>query len=789
MTRPPSANRPAGRPVPDVAADEWLDGRRAGAIRAALTAGSRPAPDRLHAWVIATADAERAAATAAARQPDTTDGSRSFPDPVGIHASSVPARRRQEVTMSGEVGSGLRLVTVPVSPRPVGIAPNVAARRGRPASRWTRRGWPLVERLGVAALILGIASVLAGGDGGRDGLPAILTDLGGTTRQATPTVDPDAVAMGQGDAGRTGQMPGPGVSGVPEPLWRLPVQVGQPARQIFGEFDAETTVLVASGTAYFVERQGQPAIVGGPPRGDQTLNAVDAATGDPRWSVTYEGISQGTPLVAGGLVIVAVDPLRGQITLNGSTPAPDAAYSSTRGYVLAFDASTGAERWRAAVGLVGYQSPVYADGRVYLIDRRGDLTGLDVATGAVEWTANVLPVQADNPVAPASTSVSVAGGFVVVTSTSGITYAFRTSDAGLAWFSPRDEDRPSGRRSIGLVPAPVIIDGTVLVSRLSQQGIASVVAVDLMSGEERWAREVARAVDIDVAASDGVVVIQGGDYLEPSLRAVDLATGREVLWTHPLGRSLVSSPVVVAGTVYLSGSDGTVTALDLHDGAPRWSVQTAGEIDGHPFVIDGTMYVASLDGNVYAVRGGADGAPAEAPVDITDFPACEIAPRPAPPRQTPPATYPQPTVAVDGTPAATLLPDIPGYPGYPAIDLGDVLPLAPLAAETRLEIDETIRAMRGCWPPGFSAHLASYFSDDFSLRQWAAQEAVFSGYSNRYVPSASPSAIGLLPDGRIAYVSLSDDDSGLIWVFARVDGQWRVDEFGEISPDGRPTRG
>jgi len=362
------------------------------------------------------------------------------------------------------------------------------------AQRWNRHGWPIVELVGAAVLIIGLVSVMIGGSGnGGSGLPGLLPGYG-NVQEATPTVDPDAVAMAQGNAGRTGEMPGPGVASDPALKWRLPVDV----QDTFGApipTSVQAPVLAVDGMVLYVERQSTQGAPAGSPLIDVTLHMVDAVTADERWSTSFSGVFQGQPLIADGLVIVAVDPSDGTLAPNGGTPDPDEPVDQARGYVMAFDASTGEDRWRTTVGLVGYQDPVYADGLVFVMDRDGYVHGLDSQSGELRWSSVNVPSTfaiSYGPSDPLSTSVAVAGGVVIVSSFSGFTYAFHLDSGDVAWYWPADtgsarDDYGSGFQSKTL--DPVVSGDTVFLATNRNNGKSVLAAVDLQTGQERWARE------------------------------------------------------------------------------------------------------------------------------------------------------------------------------------------------------------------------------------------------------------------------------------------------------------
>jgi outer membrane protein assembly factor BamB len=77
-------------------------------------------------------------------------------------------------------------------------------------------------------------------------------------------------------------------------------------------------------------------------------------------------------------------------------------------------------------------------------------------------------------------------------------------------------------------------------------------------------------------------------------------TLRRVLWRFHAGGSLISSPVVSNGIVYVGSNDGNVYALRQNDGTAIWHVPTHGPVTSSPAVSEGAVYFAGGDGVVYA---------------------------------------------------------------------------------------------------------------------------------------------------------------------------------------------
>ena len=73
-------------------------------------------------------------------------------------------------------------------------------------------------------------------------------------------------------------------------------------------------------------------------------------------------------------------------------------------------------------------------------------------------------------------------------------------------------------------------------------------------------------------------------------------------WTFPTGFSVLSSPTVVGGVVYIGSDDGKVYAIDASTGQKMWAFATSGPVESSPTVVGGVLYIGSDDFNVYAIN-------------------------------------------------------------------------------------------------------------------------------------------------------------------------------------------
>lgn len=370
-------------------------------------------------------------------------------------------------------------------------------------------------------------------------------------------------AMFRGNPAHTGEAPGPGPVVEPQLRWRVqtggvlyaaPVVAGGlvyvansdvPDGMVFA-IDA-----VDGSIAWQVEANdifATPAVAGGMVfLGGVNVSALDARTGQERWTFEPEGVVYASPAVVDGVVyagtgdgeVFALDAAGGDLVWRAkldrsvrASPAVDggSVYLHVAGGVLALDAASGQERWRVPVGSPGNGpwpgSPAVADGVVYVAgwlespevaapgEVRPVLLALDAATGAERW---------------------------------------------------RFDHEGYGFRTFGSTPA--VVGGKVYLA--ARQFVH---ALDAATGREHW-RVGLGSVGSDPTVAAGVLYLTTGGGSS----------------AHPRG---------------------TVLALDAETGARLWRYETMDALGTAPAVADRFVYVASYhfqsnDGLLYAFWGAA----------------------------------------------------------------------------------------------------------------------------------------------------------------------------------------
>ncbi|MDB4324868.1 PQQ-binding-like beta-propeller repeat protein, partial [bacterium] len=134
----------------------------------------------------------------------------------------------------------------------------------------------------------------------------------------------------------------------------------------------------------------------------------------------------------------------------------------TMGRVVAIDATgTGVvtdthEKWRINELAVGFPSPAYKDGKLWMIDNSANLYQIDAATGDIQWETEVGTVGKASPV--------WADGKLYVTETNGRIHILRPGEDDVEVLSSHEVTIPDGDRYAEIYGSPAIADGRIFIS-------------------------------------------------------------------------------------------------------------------------------------------------------------------------------------------------------------------------------------------------------------------------------------------------------------------------------------
>ena len=287
----------------------------------------------------------------------------------------------------------------------------------------------------------------------------------------------------------------------------------QPKNETIADpFDVFLSSPVAEGAVYFGS-------------GDGNLYAVDAATGELRWSFKTGDVVHASPAYADGAVFVG----------------------SWDSYFYAVKAATGKEKWRFHGGedalihnQVGFQSsPAVVDGVVYTGCRDSNVYALDAATGKEKWRSN-------NELSWVNSSPAVAKGNIF----------FATSDSSLF----RAVDAATGRELFRqqvkayMFSSPAVAGDVVIIGVLN----GTLEARDVKTGELLWDYQVEKSKQ-----NKGWVLTSERKFNAPFVynsswrEAPIVATDRQ----FGIG-AIFSSPLIAGSVVYFGSTDGYLYAVE-----------------------------------------------------------------------------------------------------------------------------------------------------------------------------------------------------------------------------------
>jgi outer membrane protein assembly factor BamB len=333
---------------------------------------------------------------------------------------------------------------------------------------------------------------------------------------------------------------GAGASGSPELLWRR--QVGVDSLVVSGDtLSLGTEALnAATGTprwsigsdvkpraVAFAAGGGMVLCSGTNANGADNITALSAATGHLLW--TAPGDVGNPNNGAGPWLTFADNAVYALIGLPGSHDV------SRDDVVLALDGRTGARRWVSrlppmATAMAVAGGTVYAGSALGPQSRSGEVVALDGATGARRWDATV-----GAPVA----ALTVTGGVVVgcwdnlVMGAQPLMFGLNAADGRILWQRNPDAVLARIASANGLVFALDLANGGLL-------------AVDALTGTLRWKHTTGGQYPIAPVVAGGAVYV---GYLN-SVQAFSARTGQQ-LWSYPIDGP-VTSLAVSGDTLYVA---------------------------------------------------------------------------------------------------------------------------------------------------------------------------------------------------------------------------------------------
>lgn len=304
-------------------------------------------------------------------------------------------------------------------------------------------------------------------------------------------------------------------------------------------------------------------------RGDSTNSGYTSETLTPplklAWKAKVDGIVLSSPVISQGLVYAG----------------------STSTYVYTFEAATGLEKWKYKTGGWIRYSPAVANGMVYVSSEDGYVYALDKNTGELRWKERPKTYGGNRYGTPGSSPIVVEDILYVISDKGSV---FETGVCAL--------NALTGESKWCVEAAPeALMDGAspAISNGILYIGIYdSLHAFDAKDGKLKWkyqtkSETTARKTAGMPSISNGVVYFSTSDYFY----AIDASTGKEI-WKGGFA-PIRSSPAITNNTLYVTGYNGAVNAMDSTTGIPSWtySYYAPGVLFSPPTISDNIVYIGS----------------------------------------------------------------------------------------------------------------------------------------------------------------------------------------------------
>lgn len=322
---------------------------------------------------------------------------------------------------------------------------------------------------------------------------------------------------------------------------------------------------------------------------DGNVYAIDESTGQQKWAFATEGERRFTaPGIHGGMprTQLMADPF--DVFLSSPSIADGVVYvGSGDHHVYAIDLASGVLKWKYKTGDVVHASPAVANGTVFVGSWDSNFYALDASNGKLRWKfATGRDTVIYNQVGIAS-SAAVVGSNVYFGCRDGFLYVLDINTGALKW----KHDNNHG----WVIGSPAVHDGTVYFATSDGTRFK---ALDVATGAIKFnITNKAISFSSPVVVNNAIIFGTSDGWLH----AIDRANGNTIAEFQTDGSK--------ANAAKYTNPDGRMNSALMY---PDFTLEgmfvgldrmfTLGSILSSPIVSNGVLYVGSTDGNIYALR-------------------------------------------------------------------------------------------------------------------------------------------------------------------------------------------
>jgi len=255
--------------------------------------------------------------------------------------------------------------------------------------------------------------------------------------------------------------------------------------------------------------------------------------------------------------------------------------------VSAVDLSSGEPAWTAPRAIGPSAPAAVASGLVLFVEGGGDESASASDTPSAATSSS--PSSASS--ASASTTTSPGSASPSSSATTSTLVAIDLGTRERVWTVPLSEVSHTGVLLLGQLAIVGTDDGQIT-------------AVDIASGEQAWSVDVGDHVLAAMAGTDDLVLasVRPEAQGSASLVALHVSDGSQAWRFQPTGAVLdLGSPSIGGDLAYVVGSDGSLRAVAVDDGAQRWAARLYTPTAGSPPAVnEAGVFVTDQSGTVYA---------------------------------------------------------------------------------------------------------------------------------------------------------------------------------------------